>query len=100
MSKTTRKEEDNSNKPWVSNYPPLKAWLNKIQARCLIQAPYGDPENPRAYFEQWSVNSQVFMVTVQANQGGWSVYTQVDSNLIDATLKDAGDRLGLTEKTA
>ena len=95
MKKTKR--EDNINKPWVSNYPPLKEWLDKNGAQCMDQMPYGNPDSPAAYFEKWMTpNGRIFLIEVRANQMGWDIFTPGPSSEIAATLNDANDRLGLT----
>ncbi len=87
--------------PWVSNYPPLKSWLEKIEARCLQQTPVGvssdddDDASPMAYLETWLANGHVFLVEVRANRLGWNIYTCADTNATDATLFDASQRLGI-----
>jgi hypothetical protein len=40
MTKTKKskdRKDDTSDKPWVSNYPPLRDWLDKHDARCQWQ---------------------------------------------------------------
>lgn len=89
---------DNSNKPWVSNYPPLASWLKEIGARCLQQTPVGivrGGDEPQAYFETWMANGRVFLVEVRAMRMGWNVWTSVEANDIEKTLQDASARLGL-----
>ena len=78
-----------ADRPWVANYPPLKEWLGKIQARCMDQIPAGDN-----YVEQWMTpNGRNFLVLVRAYKLGWDVYTNCGSNGVAATLDDAGKRL-------
>lgn len=87
---------DTSNKPWISNYPPLQDWLNKIDARCQDQIPVGGPVEPIAYLEKWGTpNGRVFIVEVRANKMGWNIYTSTDDGTIQGTLQDAESRLGL-----
>lgn len=97
-------ETDNSNKPWVSNYPPLKQWLDEHNARCMWQVPSNpdrgdDPDwAPGAYIECYLINMHPVVVVVRSNQMGWDIYTTASTPLIDATLMDAEARLGLPER--
>lgn len=85
----------NANKPWISNYPPLKAWLDKIDARCQDQIPVGGPIEPTAYLEKWgTLDGRIFIVEVRANQMRWDIYTDANTPHIDLTLVDAEERLG------
>lgn len=92
---------ENENKPWVSNYPPLQAWLKKHDARCLWQRPMqNDPQEesdwaPTAYIECWQIALRPFIIVVHANKGGWDLYTACESMKISETLEDAEKRLGL-----
>lgn len=45
--------QDDKDKPWISNYPPLQEWLNAHEARCDWQIPYGNKNKPAMYVEQW-----------------------------------------------
>lgn len=84
----------NENKPWVSNYAPLKAWLDKVKARCLWQTAQGG-RDPHTYIEGWQVNGRVVVLIVRANKMGWEIYTGADSIQIDETLADVERRVGL-----
>lgn len=88
--------QDDKDKPWISNYPPLQAWLNEHDARCDWQIPYGNKNKPAMYVEQWRTRGgREFIITVMANQGGWNVYSPCDSNSIVETLADLEARLGM-----
>jgi hypothetical protein len=88
--------EKNSRKPWVSNYPPLKAWLDKIDARCIDQIPVNGPIEPTAYLEKWGTpTGRMFIVEVRANRMGWNIFTATENGTIAATLEDAEQRLGM-----
>lgn len=96
MPTKKKSQRPNADQPWISNYPPLKAWLDKIGAMCGQQVPLGDPEEPRAYFELWSVTGgKSFMLIVFANRNGWEIYTPVYTNKVAETLADAEKRLGI-----
>jgi hypothetical protein len=83
-------------KPWVDNYPPLRDWLRKHEARCNWQLPLGNKSFPNAYVESWiAPNGREFVVVVQANRLGWNIYTPEPSSEIVGTLADAERRLGL-----
>lgn len=84
-----------TDKPWIDNYPPLKEWLAKYEARCQFQVPLGDPEQPTAYVEQYLVGGKLCIVTVWANRNGWEIYTPGDSLKVAETFADAEKRLGL-----
>ena len=89
--------EVNANKPWVSNYPALRDWLDKIGARCAEQVAVGGSRNPTAYLERWiAPTGRVFLVEVRAYQRGWNIFTDTASTTIAETLANAEARLGLT----
>ena len=79
--------------PWVSNYPPLDAWLRLNNARCdwqvlLGKKPYHD------YIEQWRLpGSLPFVIRVMGRQHGWEIFTPSASNDIEKTLQDAMARI-------
>jgi len=93
---------DTSQFPYVENYPPLRDWLKKHEARCMWQLPmqpeHGREEPPTAYVEQWMFpkTSRMVVVVVYANKMGWDVFTSSNEHQIDATLEDAEERLGLS----
>lgn len=90
--------KDTRNKPWVSNYPPLKDWLDKINAWCIEQTPIGNTQNPVAYWEKWCTpNGRTFIVEVRYNALGWNVFTDSGSSMISETLDDAEIRLKIRE---
>jgi hypothetical protein len=98
-----KQEDDNSNKPWVSNYPVLQAWLDNHGARCMWQTPREEkPRNaewdwsPQAYIECWIVGTRQCILIVYANKGGWNIFTDVNTPRVDETLADAERRCGLT----
>lgn len=102
--KVTRKSSaDNSDKPWVANYPPLAEWLEKHDARCMSQVPASEKPSdaewdwtPHAYIETWIINRRPFVLVVHGCKRGWFLYTDANTNRIDETLADAEQRLGLT----
>lgn len=87
----------NADKPWIHNYPPLRDWLSKHEARCNWQLPLGNPDRPNAYVESWSFarGTGEILVVVHANQNGWNLYTPHNSLKIDETIADAERRIGL-----
>lgn len=88
-----RSTEDRD-KPWVSNYPALLAWLDKHRARCMWQE--YDNEHSRRSVEGWLVGDTMVIVLVYADQRGWELFTPCLDTEIAATLADAEKRLGLT----
>lgn len=93
MGSTATKD---SAKPWISNYPPLEAWLRKIDAHCQDQIPVGNARKPVAYLEKWiTTTGRSFIVEVRANQMGWNIFTEGNYPDVASTLTDAGKRLGL-----
>ena len=88
-------KKDTKDKPWTSNYPPLETWLRNMDARCNYQLPLGgEPEEPNAYVESWSLpNGRDFLIVVQGGRRGWDVYTAPDTNDAANTLADATIRL-------
>jgi len=103
--KKEKKERDYSNYPFVSNYPPLKEWLEVHKARCMWQLPmqcehsYRDDgrDYPTAYVECWlfPATGRLAVITIHAERHGWEVYTPGDSPKIVEMLADAGARLGV-----
>ena len=99
------KKKDNSNKPWVGNYPPLQQWLDKHDARCLWQIPSSPPDDgdidwaPQFYVEAWSIGRRIFILTVYSNKMGWYLFTDCDSPRIDESLADAEQRLGIGDSS-
>jgi hypothetical protein len=88
--------DDNRNKPWVSNYPSLRNWLDRIGARCMEQNPVGNARTPSAYLERWMMPAgRSFIVEVRGNSMGWNIYTDADTPHIDLTIADAEKRLGI-----
>lgn len=93
--KTTKAEtDDTKNKPYVSNYPPLRDWLHKHEAFCQWQLPLGPEDNPNAYVEMWQPSDGWPVVVIaHHNQFGWEIYTSHPTNDIEATLADADARI-------
>lgn len=93
--------DDNSNKPYVSNYPVLQAWLEKHNARCMWQVPrepkpddVGYDWAPQAYIECWMVRRPIIIV-IYSNKMGWEMYSALDSAKYADTFEDAEKRLGI-----
>jgi len=95
MARTADKD-----KPYVDNYPPLKAWLDRHEARCNWQLPLGGTkDNPTGFVESFMVkDGGEVIVVIHARQLGWNLYTPCHSNGIAATLADADARLRLEPK--
>jgi|SRR3990172_2028729 len=86
--------KDNSNKPWLDNYPVLKEWLHKWDARCFYQLPIGPSDEPNGYMEMWQFpNGLHCMIEILGNKNGWNIYTPCKSGKVDHTLSDAERRL-------
>lgn len=83
--------ETNNDKPWIENYPPLRAWLDRHNARCLSQTKDGD-----GFLERWLIGTRICLIEVRPRNMGWNIYTDSDSPTIVATIRDAETRLGLT----
>lgn len=75
-------------KPYISNYPPLADWLRKHDAYCAWQR-YDD----RLNIEGWVVGVALCLITVQPDGRGWDIYTSCPDISIEATLRDAEERL-------
>jgi hypothetical protein len=80
-------------KPYVDNYPVLRDWLRKNEAKCDWQLSLGSEEEPSAFVESYSVRGRQFLIMVYSNHGGWDIYTSGASSRIDETLDDANKRL-------
>jgi hypothetical protein len=96
--------EDNSNKPWVSNYPALKNWLDRLDAHCMWQIPMNERPRgagcdwaPTSYVECWMVGRRPIVILVHSNKMGWDIYTNADTSRIDETLVDAERRVGVAK---
>lgn len=92
---TRRNGREAADEPWISNYPPLDAWLKKHDARCMWQIPYGDPERPQAYVECWRVGRGSVVVVVRADNHGWDIYSNLNTNSVAESLDDAARRCEL-----
>lgn len=83
---------DTKDKPYVENYPPLKAWLDEHGARCNWQVPLSKREE--TFIESWSMpNGYDFIVLIHAHRRGWNLYTAKQKGEVAATLADAELRL-------
>lgn len=95
------KKKDYSNHPYVSNYPPLRDWLEGHNAQCMWQLAYPSNfedhgEYPACYVECYLFKGgRLAIVTVRSNKAGWDIFTPVESMKVDETLVDAEQRLGL-----
>ena len=101
--------EGDKAKPWMSNYPPLKEWIDKYQeqgkAQVMWQLPYPvkphDAEydwTPNMYVEMWLINARPVLIIIHANGHGWEIYTSLDTVAIDATLLDVERRVKIKEE--
>jgi hypothetical protein len=97
MAKTKQEQfmEKHKDKPWVSNYPPLRDFLAKHEARCNWQLRLGGTEDePGAYVEcHVFPTGRVAIIVVHARRHGWEIYTSGPSNRIAESLEDAAARL-------
>lgn len=80
-------------KPYVSNYPPLRNWLDEHDARCMHQLPIGDKENPAAYLELYLINGVEVVVLVHQRGNGWNLFTPSATGKIYETFADANARI-------
>lgn len=81
-------------KPWVGNYPPLKAWLVLHGARCMWQE-----MKPHQSVERWQFpNGDSCIIVVFSERHGWDVFTSSHARDIPTTLADAEARLRLVPK--
>jgi hypothetical protein len=92
--------EKHKDKPWVSNYPPLRDFLADNDARCNWQLRLGGTEDePMGFVEQHVFpNGRIAIVVVHARQMGWEIFTPGTSMKVDETLVDAAARLGLKSR--
>lgn len=81
---------EDRDRPWVSNYPVLREWLDRRNAVCMWQN--SDAEQS---VEGWAIGAAAFIVVVYARHHGWDIFTSTSSNDVDVTLADAEKRLGL-----
>jgi hypothetical protein len=106
MRKASASTRDYSNHPFVSNYPPLKEWLDKHEARCMWQIPShprdeGDLDwYPQYYIEGWLVKKRIVVLQIYSNKMGWNIFTDCGSNKVDDALADAEQRLNIVENPA
>ena len=80
-------------KPYVSNYPPLRDWLDERNARCSYQLPIGDKKDPLAYLELYLINGVEVVVLVYGHGNGWNLFTPSATGKIDETFVDADARI-------
>lgn len=102
-NRNTRKNPDAADMPYVENYPPLKEWLDKHDARCMWQVPMQceherDGAPPTAYVEQYMFpkSNRMAIIFVHARRMGWDIYVASNDRKVDSTLEDAERRLGLS----
>lgn len=103
--KTTKEEPvelstlvKDTDRAWVTNYPPLHAWIKRIKARCLAQVPRGDPLTG-GYLETYVLpNGKIFLLIVTPFQGGWEIYTPLAAGDDETRIHNAEVRLGLVRK--
>lgn len=87
----------NENKPYVSNYPQLEAWLEKHKARCLWQIEPG-----KGSWRSFQIECWIFprggraIIQIHSGRLGFNIFTQTSDPSIDVTFLDAEQRLGLT----
>lgn len=96
MAKRTASKD----RPYIDNYPPLKALLAELEARCHWQTrPDGyavgdDDHEARTYVECWiTPQGREFLVVVHGGGHGWNIYTPCASGKVDETVADAKARL-------
>lgn len=94
------KKSNNSEKPWVENYPQLEAWLNKHEACGMWEAVVGDIEEyprgariVRCYL--FPRSARVTLVEVLGGGDGWNIWTDCADRKTESTFADAERRLGL-----
>lgn len=78
----------------AEEYPQLREWLAKHNARCAWQRP--GPSG--TYIEHWRINGHVVIVVLYPKRNGWDLFTQVGGNttIICETLAEAEAKLGLS----
>lgn len=82
------------NQPYISNYPPLADWLEKVNAICNWQLRRG--VHPHSMMiENWTVNGRIVLIEVYSNGHGWNIYTPNETIDIVKTLADVEKRCGL-----
>lgn len=98
MARYTKRYATAADVPMLENYPPLKEWLDKHDARCVWQI---DRENASyqhdVRVEQWIVNGATVIIVLCAAKRGFDVYTACPALSIEASLLDAEKRVGLGE---
>ena len=90
--KRKRKPED---EPYTDNYPPLKAWLNKHNGRCVEQVRLNCGTRAEQMLEVWNIGNGSVVIRVWAERAGWDIFTAHASNSIELALNDAELRLGI-----
>ena len=85
-------------KPYVSNYPPLRDWLNEHDARCAYQLPIGDKKDPQAYLELYLIDGVEVVVLVHRKGNGWNLFTPSANSVIVETLTDADARISAAKR--
>jgi hypothetical protein len=86
----TAKKKVDSAEPWISNYPPLEAWLHADErSHCMWQT---RTPNGRDMIECWLVNGRPTIVLVYGDRHGWDIFTSANTGDIAKTLADADER--------
>ena len=91
------KKVANEERAWTANYPALERWLRERDARCNWQVLRGKEDGHHQYVESWSIGTMSFLLLVSSHRHGWDVFTSCGVPQVDATLKDADERLKLGE---
>jgi hypothetical protein len=86
-------------KPYMTNYPELYDWVNEHEGRCTWQLPLGNEDEPTAFVEHWRFpNGAAAIITVQANQNGWSIFPEIQTMQTKQCLDEAALCMGLTDE--
>lgn len=104
MHGAKRNKADLADMPYIENYPPLKEWLDKHDARCIWQVPMQCEHNrhedqpPTVYIEKWFFpkTKRFVVIEVHARKFGWEVYIANDSNDVVKTIAQAETLMGLS----
>lgn len=79
-----------SRQPYIENYPPLKAWINRHEDTiCQWQKRIG----AKMMVERWIVDGVPVIIEIYGDGHGWNIYTTSPDNTIVHAVADAEDRI-------
>jgi len=85
--------------PILENYPPLRAWFDKVRAAQTWQIETW--QNDRSMnghidrLEGWAIRGAFVIVVIRSHKRGWDVFTSPNTTNIEETLAEIERRIGI-----